>query len=170
MTADGEDKRLLQIGDDVYAPSDKSATGKPWMRIGLADSEAPGVRLNQDPAEYLAMLLDQDKLRHVSAEKSDGTGTEHYRGTFTLAELLRADSRSKVMKDDRRKALRAALKKAGIRTYKIDIWIGGDGCPVRLEDALTDDKGTSTTKATFSDCGTAPAVKAPPADQVSRTS
>ncbi|MGW1881190.1 hypothetical protein [Streptomyces sp. NPDC001970] len=29
MTADGEDKRLLRIGDDVYAPSDKSATGKP---------------------------------------------------------------------------------------------------------------------------------------------
>ncbi|MGW1881189.1 hypothetical protein [Streptomyces sp. NPDC001970] len=137
------------------------------MRIGLGDGEAPDVRPNQDPAEYLAMLLDQDKLRHMGAEKSGGTETEHHRGTFTLAELLRADSRSKVMKNDRRKALQDALKKAGIRTYKIDIWIGGNGCPVRVEDALTGDEGTSTTKATFSGYGTAPAVKAPPADQVS---
>jgi hypothetical protein len=168
LTVGGKDKQILQVGDDIYSPSDEKAVGGKWTRIDLSGDGKPGVFLNQDPAEYLAMLLDQEKLRYVGAEKPGRAGSpaEHYRGTFTLSELLRADSRSKVMADDRREALRAALRKARIKTHTIDIWIGADGYPVRVEGVLTDDEGTARTEATFSDFGKAPAIKAPPADQV----
>ncbi|MFJ3925636.1 hypothetical protein [Streptomyces sp. NPDC090022] len=160
------DSRSVMISDLVWTQMEKPVGGKPWMKMDLSSGGKPGVRLNEDPAEYLAMLLDQDNLGHVGTEKTDGVEAEHYRGSYTLDELLKADQVSKVMPDDRRKALQAALEKAQVKTYGFDVWIGKDGYPVRVDTALTDEKGTAKTTAKFSGFGATPAVQAPPADQV----
>ncbi|MDX3536773.1 hypothetical protein PV721_20815 [Streptomyces sp. MB09-01] len=156
--------RSIMMGDIVYTRTDKPVAGKPWMRMNLAKDGKPGIRLNEDPAEYLAMLLGQEKLKHVGAEKTDGIDAHHYKGSFTNEDLLKADESTKVMDEKNRQYLREAVKH--VKTFEVDLWIGKDGYPVRVDSASTDGKGTSKTTAKFSGYGSAPAVQAPPADQV----
>lgn len=161
-------KRSIMIGDTVYSPVEKDKNGgKPWMKLELGTPDKPGVRLNENPVEYLAMLLDQEKLKHVGAERTDGIDAQHYQGTFTLDELLQSDSKSRLLEDKQRQALYDALKKARVKTYAFDLWIDKEGFPVRVDSVLTDEKGPSKTGAKFSDFGKATPVEAPPADQVS---
>ncbi|WP_328739520.1 hypothetical protein OHA91_15920 [Streptomyces erythrochromogenes] len=158
------DSRSIMMGDTVYTQLDKPLKGKTWMQMDLSKDGKPGVRLNEDPAEYLAMLLGQQKLTHVGAEKSDGVDAQHYKGSFTNADLLQADESTKAMEEKNRQYLRESVKH--ITAFEVDLWIGADGYPVRVDSSSTDDKGTSKTTAKFSDFGRAPAVQPPPADQV----
>ncbi|MFG2984162.1 hypothetical protein ACGFYQ_23405 [Streptomyces sp. NPDC048258] len=151
------------IGDTVYTKMDKPIDGKTWMRLELSKDGKPGVRLNEDPAEYLAMLLGQTKLTLVGAEKTDGIDARHYKGSFTNADLLAADESTKVMEEKNRQYLHDSVKH--VTAFEVDLWIGQDGYPVRVDSVSTDAEGTSRTTAKFSDFGAAAPVTAPPADQ-----
>ncbi|MFE7186741.1 hypothetical protein [Streptomyces erythrochromogenes] len=165
LKGDGEpDSRSIMMGDTVYSQLDKPLKGKTWMQMDLSKDGKPGVRLNEDPAEYLAMLLGQEKLTHVGAEQTDGIEAQHYKGSFTNADLLKADESTRVMEEKNRQYLHESVKH--ITAFEVDLWIGADGYPVRVDSSSTDDKGTSKTTAKFSDFGRAPAVQPPPADQV----
>ncbi|KOV18466.1 MULTISPECIES: hypothetical protein [Streptomyces] len=158
------DTRSIMMGDTVYTQLDKPLKGKTWMQMDLAKDGKPGVRLNEDPAEYLAMLLGQKKLTHVGAEAADGIDAQHYKGSFTNADLVTADETTKVMEEKNRQYLRESVKH--ITAFEIDLWIGKDGYPVRVDSSSTDGKGTSKTTAKFSEFGKPAAVQPPPADQV----
>ncbi|MFJ9939307.1 hypothetical protein [Streptomyces erythrochromogenes] len=158
------DTRSIMMGDTVYSQLDKPLKGKAWMQMDLSQDGKPGVRLNQDPAEYLAILLGQEKLTHVGAEQTDGIDAQHYKGSLTGAELVKADESTRAMEEKNRQYLHEALKH--ITAYEIDLWIGKDGYPVRVESSSTDDKGTTKTTVTFSEFGGPAPVQPPPADQV----
>ncbi|MFG2336998.1 hypothetical protein [Streptomyces yangpuensis] len=158
------DTRSITMGDTVYSRLDKPLKGKTWMRMDLSKDGKPGVRLNQDPAEFLAMLLGQEKLTHVGAEKTDGVDARRYKGSFTGADLLRADESTKVMAEKDRQYLHEAVKH--ITAFEVDLWIGADGYPVRVDSSSTDDKGTTKTTGKFSGFGKPAPVQPPPADQV----
>lgn len=158
------DTRSIMMGDAVYTQLDKPLKGKTWMQMDLSKDGKPGVRLNDDPAEYLAMLLGQEKLTHVGAETTDGIDAQHYKGSLTNADLIRADESTKVMEEKNRRYLHEAVKH--ITAFEVDLWIGKDGYPVRVDSSSTDAKGTSKTTAKFSDFGGPAAVQPPPADQV----
>ncbi|MER7732447.1 hypothetical protein ABTX80_16325 [Streptomyces erythrochromogenes] len=158
------DSRSIMMGDTVYTQMDKPIKGKTWMQMDLSKDGKPGVRLNEDPAEYLALLLGQEKLTHVGAEQPDGVEAQHYKASLTNADLLRADESTKVMEEKNRQYLHESVKH--ITAFEVDLWIGADGYPVRVDSSSTDAKGTSKTTAKFSDFGKAPAVQPPPADQV----
>ncbi|MCX5606303.1 MULTISPECIES: hypothetical protein [unclassified Streptomyces] len=166
VTLKGEepDSRSVMIGDIVYTQMDKPLEGKTWMKMNLAKDGKPGIRLNEDPAEYLAMLLGQTKLTLVGAEQTDGVDAQHYKGSLTNADLLAADESTKVMEEKNRQYLHDSVKH--ITAFEVDLWIGKDGYPVRVDSVSTDGKGTSKTTAKFSAFGTATPVTAPPADQV----
>ncbi|MFD6226622.1 hypothetical protein ACFWFZ_07055 [Streptomyces sp. NPDC060232] len=158
------DTRSIMMGDTVYTQLDKPLKGKTWMQMDLSKDGKPGVRLNEDPAEYLAMLLGQEKLTHVGAETTDGIDAQHYKGSLTNADLIKADESTKVMEEKNRQYLHESVKH--ITSFEVDLWIGKDGYPVRVDSSSTDGKGTSKTTAKFSDFGRAAAVQPPPADQV----
>ncbi|MGW7452034.1 hypothetical protein [Streptomyces sp. NPDC054787] len=164
LKGDKDDTRSIMIGDIIYTHLDAPLEGKTWMRMNLARDGKPGVRLNDDPAEYLAMLLGQEKLTHVGAEKTDGVDAQHYKGSFTNEDLLKADESTKVMEEKNRQYLHESVRH--IKTFEVDLWIGKDGYPVRVDSVSTDGKGTTKTTAKFSDFGVAAPVQAPPADQV----
>ncbi|MBZ9597497.1 hypothetical protein K7B06_20785 [Streptomyces erythrochromogenes] len=158
------DTRSIMMGDTVYSRLDKPLKGKTWMQMNLSKDGKPGVRLNQDPAEFLAMLLGQEKLTYVGAEKTDGVDAQRYRAGLTGADLLRADESTKVMEEKDRQYLREAVKH--ITALELDLWIGADGYPVRVDSSSTDDKGTTKTTGKFSGFGKPAPVQPPPADQV----
>ncbi|MFD8895250.1 hypothetical protein ACFVZ8_20930 [Streptomyces sp. NPDC059558] len=165
LKSEKPDTRSIMVGDMVYTHLGEPLMGKAWMSMNLAKDGKPGVRLNDDPAEYLAMLLGQEKLTHVGAEKTaDGIDAEHYKGSFTGADLLKADESTKVMQEADRQYLHEAVKH--LTAFEVDLWIGKDGYPVRVETVNTDGKGTTKTTAKFSDFGKPAPVEAPPADQV----
>ncbi|GGR79932.1 hypothetical protein Snoj_76410 [Streptomyces nojiriensis] len=165
LKSEKPDTRSIMIGDMTYSGLAQPRDGKAWMSMNLAKDGKPGVRLNDDPAEYLAMLLGQEKLTHVGAEKTaDGVDAEHYKGSFTTADLLKADESTKVMEEANRQYLHEAVKH--ITTFEVDLWIGKDGYPVRADTVSTDAEGTTKTTAKFSDFAAATPVQAPPAEQV----
>ncbi len=165
LKSEKPDTRSIMIGDMTYTGLAQPRDGKAWMSMDLAKDGKPGVRLNDDPAEYLAMLLGQEKLTHVGAGKTaDGIDAEHYKGSFTTADLLKADESTKVMEEANRQYLHEAVKH--ITTFEVDLWIGKDGYPVRTDTVRTDGEGTTKTAATFSDFAAATPVQAPPAEQV----
>lgn len=165
LKSEKPDTRSIMIGDMVYTHLGEPLTGKSWMSMNLAKDGKPGVRLNDDPAEYLAMLLGQEKVTHVGAEKTaEGIEAEHYKGSLSNADLLTADESTKVMQEADRQYLHESVKH--LTTVEMDLWIGKDGYPVRAEIVSTDGKSTTKTSAKFSDFGKAAPVEAPSADQV----
>ncbi|MEU9252906.1 hypothetical protein AB0D66_13780 [Streptomyces sp. NPDC048270] len=154
----------ILIGDDIYTHSDKPVNGKSWMKMNLNKDGKPRYRLNDDPAEYLALLLGQEKLALVGTEQPDGVEAQHFKGSFTNADLLKADESTRVMEEANRQYLREAVK--DVTSLEVDLWIGKDGFPVRVDTARTIDNGTTKVSAKFSGYGTALPVVPPPADQV----
>ncbi|MFE0581118.1 hypothetical protein [Streptomyces sp. NPDC058874] len=161
---DEADNRSIMMGDTVYTRMDKPVKGKNWMQMDLAKGGKSGVRLNEDPAEYLALLLGQEKLTHVGTEQTDGVEAQHYRGSLTNADLIQADDSTKAMEEENRRYLHESVRH--ITSFEVDLWIGKDGFPIRVDSSSTDAKGTSKTTAKFSDFGKGPAVQPPPADDV----
>ncbi|MFD7260692.1 hypothetical protein [Streptomyces sp. NPDC059874] len=154
----------IMLGDDIYTHMDKPLQGKSWMKMNLNKDGKPRARFNDDPAEYLALLLGQQKVTLVGAEQTDGVEAQHYKSSLTNADLLAADDSTKVMEEANRTYLHEALKEyTGI---DVDLWIGKDGYPVRVETVRVTKDGTTKVSAKFSDFGTAAPVTAPPTDQV----
>ncbi|MGW6687313.1 hypothetical protein [Streptomyces sp. NPDC054961] len=155
--------RSIMIGDLIYTQMAEPVHGKSWMKLNLSKDGKPGVRLNDDPAEYLAMTLGQEGLKHVAAEKTDGVDTEHYKAVLTHADLIKADESTKVMQDKDRQYLHESLQQ--VTSLEIDLWIGGDGYPLRVDTvAVSGNEGPAKTTAKFSGFATTPAVQAPPAE------
>ncbi|MBT2482937.1 hypothetical protein J7E94_33155, partial [Streptomyces sp. ISL-94] len=73
----------IMIGDEIYTHSDKPVQGKSWMKMNLNKDGSPRYRLNDDPAEYLALLLGQEKLTLVGAEQTEGVEAQHFKGSLS---------------------------------------------------------------------------------------
>ncbi|MFF7499554.1 hypothetical protein ACFZBM_08890 [Streptomyces lavendulae] len=166
LTIKGPDSesRSVMTGDVVYTQLKTPVDGKPWMKLDLAAGGAPAPRMNEDPAEYLALLLGQPKVALVPATATDAPGTRHYRALLTGADLQAADESTKVMPEKDRRYLRESVKH--LTALEADVWIGKDDYPARVVTVSHDDKGASSTKATFDGFGQVAPVTAPPADQV----
>lgn len=166
LTVKGPDSesRSVMTGDVVYTQLKQPVGGKPWMKLDLSAGGRPGVRMNEDPAEYLALLLGQPKVALVPAITVDEPGTRHYSALLTGADLQAADESTKVMPEKDRQYLRESVKH--LTTLEAHVWIGKDGFPVRVVTVSRDDKGVISTKATFDGFGQVAPVTAPPADQV----
>ncbi|MFF4846998.1 hypothetical protein [Streptomyces sp. NPDC001194] len=160
----GDGSNQVMIGDVVYTHSDKPLEGKSWMKMNLNKDGKPRSRFNDDPADYLAVLLGQQKVTLVGTEQIDGGEARHFKAVLTNADLLAADESTKVMEAANRQYLHEALKE--YTSLDVDLWIGKDGHPVRVDSAQGTKDGTTKVSAKFSGYGTTPPVAAPPADQV----
>lgn len=187
MTVDGsalgaeagapEKVRMLMLDNVMYvdggAAAAKEMDGKRWIKLDLAELAKAGgdsagsigslgglQSANQDPSQQLAMLVDSPSIKHVGPEKVDGVQAEHYRGSLTFREMLDTNSAADTLTPKQRKDLVAAMKKAGMKTYNTDVWVNGEGYPVRLDVVMDMKQGKTVISEHFSDYGTA--VKAAP--------
>ncbi|MGW5343848.1 hypothetical protein [Streptomyces sp. NPDC004050] len=155
-------KRQVMLPGVIYTEMDKPLEGRNWMRMSLAKDGKPTARFEDTPVEYLALMIDQPGVQHAGTEQAGGVQAEHYRGTFTLDQLMTSDEKSRLVPDAERANLREALQRAKVTSYGFDVWIDKDGHPVKVEAQRTDDKGVDRTTSEFSQYGAAPAVQAPP--------
>ncbi|MFE6228766.1 MULTISPECIES: hypothetical protein [unclassified Streptomyces] len=175
-----EQMRMLMLDNVMYmdmgAEQAAKLDGKRWMKFDLKGiAEASGDKnlqksmtggmenMNQDPAKQLALLLDSPNLKHVGAEKVGGVEAQHYKGTLTLEQMVDANTSFDVLSEQERKELVDGVKKAGITAYDTEVWVDGNGYPVKMDVGMKMPQGTVKMVAEYSDYGTKAAVQAPPA-------
>ncbi|MFE4616166.1 hypothetical protein ACFRJ7_08655 [Streptomyces sp. NPDC056747] len=176
-----EQVRMVMLNNVMYmdmgAKQAAEMDGKRWMKLDLtAAAEASGDKalqkqmtgglesMNQDPAQQLALLLDSPNLKHVGAEKVNGMETQHYKGTLTVEQMLKAGDSSKLLPKEDYDKLLASVKKAGLKGYDTEVWVNEDGYPARMDIGMTMAEGSMQMRADYSDYGTKAAVQAPPAE------
>ncbi|MCI4083146.1 MULTISPECIES: hypothetical protein [Streptomyces] len=183
--AGAESMRMIMANDVMFmempadSPLSAGTEGKRWMKLDLAaaaqasgDAEAMkklsgmgGMDQSQDPAKQLALLLASPNVKHVGAEKVEGTDAEHYKGTLSFEEMLAANQKAEALTAQERAKLVDAMKKAGIKGYDMDVWVNKDGYPVRMKVAMGMPQGAVNVDASYSDYGSAATVQAPPASE-----
>jgi hypothetical protein len=176
-----EQIRMVMLDEVMYmdmgakAPIDMD--GKRWMKMDLGamaalsgdearDPLTGGLdELNQDPAQQLALLLQSPNLKHIGPQKIDGVDTQHYKGSLTVAEMLKANKSLDVLAPEERKELLAGIEESGIEGYDTEVWVNEDGYPVRMDIGIDSPVGTVEMVANYSDYGVKSEVKAPPASE-----
>ncbi|MGW7367681.1 hypothetical protein ACWGI8_30735 [Streptomyces sp. NPDC054841] len=175
-----EQMRMVWLDNVMYmdmgAKNAAQMDGKRWMKMDLkAAAEASGDKalqqqmtgslenMNQDPAQQLALLLGSPSVKHVGAEKVDGVQTQHYKGTLTFEEMVKANKSLDVLSEKERKDLVANVKKAGIKGYDTEVWVNEDNYPVKMVVGMKMPQGTVHMTANYSDYGAKATVQAPPA-------
>ncbi|GAA4782743.1 hypothetical protein GCM10023329_36100 [Streptomyces sanyensis] len=177
----GEVRMIMQDGViylDMGADATADMDGKRWMKLDMtALAEQSGDKdlqkqltggldnMNQDPAAQLAILLESPNLKHVGSEKIGGVDTEHYKGSLTVAEMLEADSSLDILTPEEREELLGNVEQVGAEGYDIEVWVNGDGYPVRMNVGMDTPEGAVAVTAEYSDYGAGIAVETPPADQ-----
>ncbi|GAA3392170.1 hypothetical protein [Streptomyces roseoviridis] len=162
---------------DVGAERAAETDGKRWMKLDLeaAAQESGDTALqkqmtggldnmNQDPAQQLALLLESPDLKHVGAEKVNGMETDHYKGTLSVEQMLKANKSSKLLTKEQHDSLVAGVKKAGLKGYDTEVWVTEEGYPARMVVGMSMAQGTVHMRADYSDYGARAAVQAPPAE------
>ncbi|SDK72523.1 hypothetical protein [Streptomyces indicus] len=164
---------------DMGAEAPAEMDGKRWMKMDLAaiakKSGAPGLEqkltggidnMNQDPAKQMAMLLESPSLKHLGSATVSGEKTQHYKGTLTVAEMLKTNESAYDFLDEKdRKELLKNAETAGIEGYDTEVWVNEDGYPVKLNLGIDSPEGTIEMTQTYSDYGAKAQVEVPPASQ-----
>jgi hypothetical protein len=177
-----EQIRMVMLDEVMYmdmgakAPIDMD--GKRWMKMDLGamvalsgdealqDPLTGGLdELNQDPAQQLALLLESPNLKHIGPQKIDGVDTQHYKGSLTVADMLKANKSLDVLTPEERKELLAGIEESGIEGYDTEVWVNEDGYPVRMDIGIDSPMGAVEMVANYSDYGVKSEVKAPPTSE-----
>ncbi|MEU3598788.1 hypothetical protein ABZ714_08670 [Streptomyces sp. NPDC006798] len=178
-----EQIRMVWLKDVMYmdmgaaAAKEMGMDGKRWMKMDLAalakESGDPAIQkqltggldsMDQSPAEQLAVLLESKSIKHVGPAKVGGVDTQHYKGTISVAEMLKAN-KSLVLDETERKQLTDGMKEAGITSYDTQVWVNGDGFPVKMDVSMATKEGPVKMVSNYTDYGTKASVTAPPANQ-----
>ncbi|MFD7322161.1 hypothetical protein ACFV9D_13935 [Streptomyces sp. NPDC059875] len=161
---------------DVGAEQAAEMDGKRWMKLDFkAAAEMSGDKnlqksmtgglenMNQDPAKQMALMLDSPNLKHVGPEKVDGVEAQHYKGSLTLEQMAATNKSLDVLSEKERKDLLDSVKKSGITGYDTELWVNGDGYPVKMDIGMKTPQGTVKIVGHYSEYGAKAAVQAPPA-------
>ena len=160
---------------DMGAEQAAEMDGKRWMKMDFAGmakgsdavlgkSMSQGMGgMNQDPAQQLALLLEAPGIKHIGPEKVEGVDAQHYKGAIAFEDMLKANKSFDGMPKADRDKLVATMKESGIKGYDTELWVNGDGYPVKMVVGMKLPEGTMNMTAFYSDYGTKTSVEAPPA-------
>ncbi|MDF6019416.1 hypothetical protein [Streptomyces sp. JH34] len=177
-----EQIRVVMANNVMYMDMGASAAaemdGKRWMKMDLgaiagASGNAGAQQqmsrglggVNQDPAQQIALLLESPDVKRVGAEKLGGVDTQHYKGSISFDEMLKANDSLGLLTQEQRKSLLANGKRNGITGYDTEMWVDEDGYPRRMDVGVGTAQGEITMVVDYSDYGTGVAVEAPPAGE-----
>ncbi|GAA5024404.1 hypothetical protein [Kitasatospora paranensis] len=162
--------RVLMSGTTTYTNmGDAAATnfgGKHWLKMDLSSLGASGQAManqmnsnsSNDPATQLKLFTSSADIKRAGQETVDGVQTTHYSGTVDFARLAAGQ-------DPSLKSLLAQSTKLGLTTMNVDLWVNGQGLPVRVHESTPSTAATQfDVTVDYSDYGTTPVtVTAPPA-------
>ncbi|MFB7358537.1 hypothetical protein [Streptomyces gardneri] len=161
---------------DMGAEQAAEMDGKRWMKLdfaGIAKESGDAALqkkmtqglggMNQDPAQQLALLLEAPGIKHIGPEKVEGVDAEHYKGAIAFEDMLKANKSFDGMPKADRDKLVATMKESGIKGYDTELWVNGDGYPVKMVVGMKMPEGQMNMTAFYSDYGTKASVVAPPA-------
>jgi hypothetical protein len=112
--------------------------GKSWLKADIVKiGKAYGLDLDRmketkqsDPGQMLAYLKSAIGVRRVGSDLVRREVTTHY------ATIVKAETIIQQAPRDQQKAMREYLKRLGIKTYPVDIWVGQDGVVRKLATVL----------------------------------
>ncbi|MBP0459642.1 hypothetical protein [Streptomyces montanisoli] len=175
--------REIMTGSTMYlnvgkaAADDPELGGRPWVKYALtAATDVPGkaqpelfsVSMNrdQDPAEQLGLLLKSPHITGAGSQQVDGVQARHYEASLTPDDITRTTTASVGLSAAEAERIGGQLKKQGLTSERIDLWVGQDGYPVRVKIAMKTAEGASTVDLHYSAYSSkAPGIEPPPADQ-----
>jgi hypothetical protein len=171
VTAEGQSIEQRVVDQVLYqkVPDQKTAGGKPWIKIDLkrvAGQQGANPQQIGDPAQsaaYAKAITDKD-VSKVGTEKIDGANTTHYKVSIDVAKLPGG----------------AQLAKQVGPTLPMQIWLDDEGrirrqqidmavkapASARPEGSAAPQQVKVSTLMEFSDFGTEVEAEAPPAGQV----
>ncbi|MGW2637663.1 hypothetical protein [Streptomyces sp. NPDC001348] len=161
------------LPDAYYAQmSGKAAEqlgGKHWLRYGYDDlaklggasgSYVKDQMQNTTPKQSVNMLLASGDVKKVGEEKVSGVRTTHYSGTVNVADLAGKNSN---LSAGQLADLKKQLRKAGVTTDTVDIWLDGQDLLVKKVEKANMTVGLMTNTVYYTDYGVKVSVQAPPA-------
>jgi len=184
MMPGGEVELIVGKGSVVYVRAPMLASfipaKTPWIKLDpSALPQQPGgvgaATAALDPAAILAALEGAISVDEVGTETVDGADATHYRATVDLVKLLPsiAELAPEAPSDAEMQEAEDQLKKLGLETLPIDLWVDGDGYLKQVRFALDlstvapDGAGASfSVTLTLSDIGEDITIDVPPASQV----
>lgn len=124
------------LGQEVEAVSDGSTVYLKMPMLGdswyaqEADTSAQGAlaAIGEDPTRVLEWLTATgDDVEDLGEEDVRGETARHYRATFDMR------AAASELDEEHHEQLEKAIELLGQDTLDVDIWVNGDGLPVRLE-------------------------------------
>jgi hypothetical protein len=164
----GDKRRLLIVGQETYAQLGGTANpaGKPWLLItpnstnptarNLATS-LEAVRRSASLEHFTAFASAARSVTLVGKESLNGSPVDHYSIEVDVAKLPN-DTPG-----------RQPLLAAGITTLPFELYVDGQGRPVKATQDLTVQGQHTTTLIAFSKFNEPVSITAPPPDQVERS-
>lgn len=161
ITTGGSTLRLRLLPGTLYLSTGQALAGKQWLKLSEKGTDpvsrllAPllsTLRSSTDLAQALGSYAKAGRLTVVGTEDVGGTSTTHYRGILPKAAVL------ETLPQQYRSALRTQV--AGDSPF--ELWVDGQGLPVKLVQTSRLTSGESTTTVTYSHWGEPVTITAPP--------
>lgn len=186
MMASGTVEMIIGKGSVVYVKAPMLAAfipaTTPWIKVDPSalpgsEGEFGAATAAANPAAILAAIRDALTVEEVGADTVGGSDATHYRATVDLVKLLpllagMASDDNKPTDGEMQDA-RDQLKKSGMETLPIELWVDENGFLRQIQLALDlsemdpDQSGASISMMlTFSDIGEDISIDVPPASQV----
>ncbi|MFJ9413192.1 hypothetical protein ACIRPT_03375 [Streptomyces sp. NPDC101227] len=179
MTASGGEKEgefsVRLIGDTMYVGGGERAAaamhGKHWLKFRMKGKGAGGAggfggmrqQADQDPAAQASLLAQSGDVKKVGEETVDGVKATHYVGTVAVEKLLKRANSKGALGAERRQRTIERFKALGVRTLKLDLWVGPDDRTVKFRERARTVRGPLDLTVHFFDVNKPVTVKAPPA-------
>ncbi|WP_030903936.1 hypothetical protein [Streptomyces sp. NRRL F-5126] len=183
-TAPGDSLKMHEImsGTTMYMNmgqlTAKALGDKPWLKYDLSDlAEMTGdksqadllsgsLNRSQNPAQQLGLLLKSPHIKDAGTQQVDGVKAHHYEASLTLADITANASKAAGLSAAESEQIAAQLKKQGLTSEHIDLWVNQQDYPVRAKMAMQVTAGAMTVDMHYSDYSDeAPEIQVPPASK-----
>jgi len=129
MTMDVMGQEMAAVMDGAVIYTKMPFLGEGWMKQDLEELNGgnPLEVASQDPTQVLTWLQAAgDDVEEVGTDEIRGEEATHYRAALNLEDALED------LEGEEREALERALELLGDDGMEVDVWINGEGLPVRV--------------------------------------
>jgi hypothetical protein len=165
--AAGINLQFLLVDENVYVklPANLNKSGKPWQKATKGSTNPVLKQL----ATSMSSVLESASVGQYAAFASSSTvktiGVEQVNGTTATHYKLMVDI-TKVRSASITPAVKQALAKAGIKKIPVDMWVDGEGRPVKVSETITLQGQAVSTNVNLTKVNEPVTITAPPASQV----
>lgn len=179
MDAGGQGQMSMVLLDGVLymkLPAGLAPSGKPWVKIDSKDKSNPmaqalgsltdQMRQNADPRLALEQFEQAGTIESTEQADLNGEQTTHYKITVDVQKLAENQKDATL-----KQAMQEAIK-SGLKDFPVELWVNGDGLPVRMSIEMPTPDPTSgkavpvKVQVDYTKWGEPVTIEAPPADQV----